>query len=296
LKTIEGFDESRVRRSKITIRVIVLAPTNTFPIQIRHPLPITLHSFGSILAQERFFMTLALNKQKLDNLTDEIWKSAERLRGKFNYCEYQSVSLQTGYEILTTGIDVPEICNIVFLRRVNSRILYDQMIGRATRRCDEIEKDTFRIFDAVRIYEALQPLTAMKPVVVDPSITFTQLAHEMATVTSDPERSLVRDQFVAKLQRKAAMDDPLLPYHQRVDMALQKMLASRSWTTPQRQWLQAIAAQTKANVIVDRAAIDDPEQLFKAEGGGFARLDRIFGGELQQILDTFNESIWQNAA
>ena len=28
-------------------------------------------------------MALALNKQKLDNLTDEIWKSAERLRGKF---------------------------------------------------------------------------------------------------------------------------------------------------------------------------------------------------------------------
>ena len=29
-------------------------------------------------------MTLSLNKPKLDNLADEIWKSAERLRGKFN--------------------------------------------------------------------------------------------------------------------------------------------------------------------------------------------------------------------
>ena len=28
-------------------------------------------------------MTLALNKSKLDNLTSDIWKSAERLRGKF---------------------------------------------------------------------------------------------------------------------------------------------------------------------------------------------------------------------
>jgi type I restriction enzyme M protein len=28
-------------------------------------------------------MSLALNKPKLDNLANEIWKSAERLRGKF---------------------------------------------------------------------------------------------------------------------------------------------------------------------------------------------------------------------
>src|SRR5262249_12469605 len=35
-------------------------------------------------------------------------------------------------DLLTTGVDVPEICNLVFLRRVNSRILFDQMLGRAT--------------------------------------------------------------------------------------------------------------------------------------------------------------------
>jgi len=38
-------------------------------------------------------MALALNKPKLDNLTNEIWKSAERLRGKFKAYEYQSVIL-----------------------------------------------------------------------------------------------------------------------------------------------------------------------------------------------------------
>ncbi|MCA9785596.1 MAG: type I restriction-modification system endonuclease, partial [Candidatus Cloacimonetes bacterium] len=57
-------------------------------------------------------------------------------------------------DLLTTGVDVPEICNLVFLRRVNSRILFDQMLGRATRLCDEIGKEAFRIFDAVKIYEA----------------------------------------------------------------------------------------------------------------------------------------------
>lgn len=38
-------------------------------------------------------MTLALDKTKLDNLANEIWKSAIRLRGKFKSYEYQSVIL-----------------------------------------------------------------------------------------------------------------------------------------------------------------------------------------------------------
>ncbi|MGH9845391.1 MAG: type I restriction-modification system subunit M N-terminal domain-containing protein, partial [Blastocatellia bacterium] len=38
-------------------------------------------------------MSLTLNKPKLDNLANEIWKSAERLRGKFKAYEYQTVIL-----------------------------------------------------------------------------------------------------------------------------------------------------------------------------------------------------------
>jgi type I restriction enzyme M protein len=38
-------------------------------------------------------MALSLNKPKLDNLAGSIWKSAERLRGKFKAYEYQSVIL-----------------------------------------------------------------------------------------------------------------------------------------------------------------------------------------------------------
>ena len=38
-------------------------------------------------------MSLALNKPKLDNLAGDIWKSAERLRGKFKAYEYQNVVL-----------------------------------------------------------------------------------------------------------------------------------------------------------------------------------------------------------
>jgi type I site-specific restriction endonuclease len=75
-------------------------------------------------------------------------------------------------DLLTTGIDIPAITDLVFLRRVNSRVLYEQMLGRATRRCEEIGKTHFRIFDAVDIYANLQAVTEMRPVVVDPRLTF----------------------------------------------------------------------------------------------------------------------------
>lgn len=96
--------------------------------------------------------------------------------------------------------------------------------------------------------------------------------------------------------RQAAIGDALLPYEQRVEHALQTILASKSWTTPQRQWLQKIAAQTKANLVVDRAAFDEPDLIFQREGGGFTRLDKIFNGELQHVLEAFNDSLWQPTA
>ena len=38
-------------------------------------------------------MSLSLDNSKLDNLAGDIWKSAERLRGKFKAYEYQGVIL-----------------------------------------------------------------------------------------------------------------------------------------------------------------------------------------------------------
>lgn len=93
--------------------------------------------------------------------------------------------------------------------------------------------------------------------------------------------------------RHLATGDPLVPYEQRVDWALAQMLAARPWTTPQRQWLQRIAAQTKANIVVDRDALDDPDLIFKREGGGFARLDKMFDGRLVETLDEFHDLLWK---
>ncbi|MBL4911351.1 MAG: type I restriction-modification system endonuclease [Alteromonadaceae bacterium] len=105
-------------------------------------------------------------------------------------------------DLLTTGIDVPAISNLVFLRRVNSRILFEQMLGRATRRCDEIGKETFRIYDAVDIYKQLEKVNSMKPVVTKVDITFAELEHELTHSASTELQQLAKDQFLAKLHSK----------------------------------------------------------------------------------------------
>jgi type I restriction enzyme R subunit len=50
-------------------------------------------------------------------------------------------------DMLSTGVDIPALEFIVFMRPVRSRILFEQMMGRGTRRCDEIGKSHFVVFD-----------------------------------------------------------------------------------------------------------------------------------------------------
>lgn len=50
-------------------------------------------------------------------------------------------------DMLSTGVDIPALEFIVFLRTVKSRILWEQMLGRGTRKCIDINKSHFTIFD-----------------------------------------------------------------------------------------------------------------------------------------------------
>jgi type I restriction enzyme R subunit len=94
--------------------------------------------------------------------------------------------------------------------------------------------------------------------------------------------------------RQAALGDALVPYGDRVDKAMQKILASRAWTAPQRKWLERIGQQLKTEVIVDREALD--RGAFKAQGGGFERLNRTFEGRLEEILGEINKILGQDVS
>lgn len=61
-------------------------------------------------------------------------------------------------DMLDTGIDVPEVANLVFFKPVYSKIKFWQMIGRGTRLCPDLfgpgqDKRDFRIFDFCRNFD-----------------------------------------------------------------------------------------------------------------------------------------------
>lgn len=387
-------------------------------------------------------------------------------------------------DLLTTGVDVPTISNIVFLRRVRSRILYEQMKGRATRLCPEIEKDVFCIFDAVSLHKVLEKVDTMKPIVQKVNVSVEQLIEELTQEISyqssgdalgaDGDKTHaqdIKDQLVVKLQNiarranniekypeaqeplnmvnslldkelkidlkelpatlknmearevgtlfqkispfiplvrdlreglninrsdmvisnhvdeilsitrgygvdnkgnpitapedylesfetfikenvnkiialKAVVERPrdltrkdlkelklklaeshfkentlhsawkasknedigatiigyirslalgveLIPYEQRVDNALSKIKASQGWTKNQERWLERLAKQLKANVILDDDSFDDSP--FK-EQGGKEMIDKQLGNNLDTILDNFSSYMWEERA
>lgn len=105
-------------------------------------------------------------------------------------------------DLLTTGIDVPEITTLVFMRRIKSRILFEQMLGRATRLCPSIGKTHFEIYDPVGVYESLQDVSNMKPVVTNPSTSFEDLMKGLEVAATDEQLAYQIDLIIAKLQRK----------------------------------------------------------------------------------------------
>lgn len=110
-------------------------------------------------------------------------------------------SIAVTVDLLTTGIDVQEITTLVFMRRVKSRILFEQMLGRATRLCPKINKTHFEIYDPVGVYDSLEEVNTMQPVSADPKTTFAQLLDGLEILEDEAHIKNAVAQIIAKLQR-----------------------------------------------------------------------------------------------
>lgn len=82
---------------------------------------------------------------------DNYEQYAQTLIGDFSVKE-KNPHIAISVDMLDTGIDVPEVANLVFFKPVYSRIKFWQMIGRGTRLCPDlfapgVDKYDFRVFD-----------------------------------------------------------------------------------------------------------------------------------------------------
>lgn len=206
-------------------------------------------------------------------------------------------------DLLTTGIDVPAVSNLVFLRRVRSRILYEQMLGRGTRLCADLngpgqDKEVFRVFDAVDLYSALQPYSAMQPVVVQPAITFTQLAEELATVTDPVALTEIHGQLLAKFQRKkrVIVKDNATNFQTAAGVDVQTFSRQAShWTPTQlKDWLKQ---HPSVPALLDRIAGLEPNRLLISDHPDEVRkVERGYGTATkpEDYLESFKAFVSSN--
>ncbi len=146
-------------------------------------------------------------------ITGSSMQGDDKLIKKFKNEAHPQVGVTV--DLLSTGIDIPEITRLVFVRRVRSRILYEQMLGRATRLCENLfgeglDKEAFEIFDAVDLYAILEDFTNMKPVVVNPKASIAEQLEWIKASSGDAQGRFSAELVVKigrlrkKITRKAA--------------------------------------------------------------------------------------------
>jgi type I restriction enzyme R subunit len=104
-------------------------------------------------------MRVALNNANLDmvaryenyvcRITDADGDPGKALLDEFSKIGSDEPVIVTTSQLLTTGIDLPSVKNIVLFRRIGSMPLFKQIIGRGTRLCLEAHKGSFDIIDFV---------------------------------------------------------------------------------------------------------------------------------------------------
>jgi len=89
---------------------------------------------------------------KFCRVIDNYDPRAEQLIDDFKSDKDSDPRIAISVDMLDTGIDVPEIVNLVFAKPLRSLVKFEQMIGRGTRLCRDLlgpgkNKTHFRIFD-----------------------------------------------------------------------------------------------------------------------------------------------------
>ncbi len=114
------------------------------------------HNHAEFIVQ-RFDQNYPNYKGKFAQVIDSHSSYAQSLLDDFSVAEQQP-TIAVSVDMLDTGVDVPEIVNLVFFKPVYSQVKFNQMIGRGTRLCPNLfgvgnDKKEFLVFDLCSNFE-----------------------------------------------------------------------------------------------------------------------------------------------
>lgn len=116
----------------------------------------------------------------VQKITGRVDRPLQRIR---EFRNRQNPGIVVSVDLMSTGVDIPDLENIVFLRPVGSRILFEQMLGRGTRKGERYpDKSHFTVFDCfggtlLERFKHATGITADEP--APPSRTFAELIDDI---------------------------------------------------------------------------------------------------------------------
>jgi type I restriction enzyme R subunit len=203
--------------------------------------------------------------------------------------------------MLDTGFDCPEVCNLIFARFTRSSILYQQMRGRGTRKTSK--KPIFTMFDFVGVcdWHGDEDVIAEGGIVV---------AKEAKKKQYEPKRLLsldIDDHIDPTTREWISVDEDgnmLFPEASEQKAAelgagFEAWLLAQSGLNPeQERWLRILGAQIRANADTLDEVMPEHFAFFHtfSQMGGLREAQRVFGdaAKLQALLDSLNASLFQN--
>ena len=111
----------------------------------------------ALFIQERFDINYPHQKGAFCRIIDNYEPYAQSILDDFSL-KASEPTIAISVDMLDTGIDVPEILNLVFFKLVRSKTKFHQMMGRGTRLCPELfgpgdNKREFYVFDYCQNFE-----------------------------------------------------------------------------------------------------------------------------------------------
>ncbi|KDM91868.1 DEAD/DEAH box helicase family protein [Photobacterium galatheae] len=227
------------------------------------------------------------------------------------------LTIAISVDMLDTGIDVPEVVNLVFAKPLKSKVKFWQMIGRGTRLCKDLfgsgkDKEKFRIFDHWGVFEYFE----QEPPEFEPNVVkslaqkrfecwielgkfaqkrFAKDALEKVTLLLRSQMDALNERSISvqeKWKEKARLSDAKLlrQFSPKTQQDLEDAMA------PLMQWVdvrgQGDAMRFDMDIIeAQKALYDNPENLLKAYHVVSDKVGKLppYLGQVQQHGELINQ-------
>ena len=156
---------------------------------------------------ERFDVNYPHHKGKFAQVIHSEISQAQSIIDNFSGAT-QPTTIAVSVDMLDTGVDVPEVVNLVFFKPVYSRVKFNQMIGRGTRLSPDLfgignHKSEFLVFDLCGNFDFFkQNLLEANPKL--PETLTSRLVKTRLELTQLLQRSLTSEKIGNELAPKAA--------------------------------------------------------------------------------------------